>query len=467
MTEAIIEIKSKELLQKIKTARPDLNIVGTSYYVSNEGDDNADGLSPETAWKTIERVNQSVNSYKRGDAVLFRSGDTFRGSIELCGITYSSYGEGEKPHLYASPFNAAEVDWKYEGDNIYSITWGRACPLEKLTRAELCDVGNIIFNHGKAGCGYKKWYRIGIDLEFDLDFYHCLEEGKIYLKSDKGAPGERFDSIELCPHFAVFHGLSPACDGATLDGLIIKYSGSYGVSICGGPARDILVKNCEFEWIGGSIMTPDLAVLFGNAFEIWGTGKDVLIENCYFNQTYDAAVTPQWHGVNGEKAPTENFVVRGCLFERNTYDLEYFITQRTSDTDRSHFPDTKVMFKNILFENNICRLNGYGFGSRRTDRTSAACIKGWKHQNKAENFVFRNNIFDRSDYLLIEACADKDEWLPTFENNVYCQYLKKGLYDRNGYVSFTHDMRNEKTIAIDEGGILIDAHRTLLDNNSF
>ena len=213
-------------------------------------------------------------------------------------------------------------------------------------------------------------------------------------------------------------------------------------------------------------MSLDFKVLFGNGYQVWGTCKDILIENCYFNQTYDAAVTPQWFGANGQKPSTENFVVRGCLFERNTYDLEYFITQHTSETDRTHFPDTKVMLKNIFFEDNICRLNGYGFGSRRTDRTTPSCIKSWKHQNKAENFIIRNNIFDRADYLLIEACADNDEWLPKFENNVYCQYRGKGLYDVNGRQLFGDDLRKEKKLDIDKSGVLIESHRTICNDNT-
>jgi len=71
MNEALIEKKSQELLSKIKAAKPNITVMGTTYYVSNEGDDKANGLSPETAWQTIERVNQNYDNYKEGDAVLF------------------------------------------------------------------------------------------------------------------------------------------------------------------------------------------------------------------------------------------------------------------------------------------------------------------------------------------------------------------------------------------------------------
>ncbi len=47
MNEALIEQKSQELLAKIRAAKPNITVMGTTYYVSNEG-----------------------------DAVLFRSGDT-------------------------------------------------------------------------------------------------------------------------------------------------------------------------------------------------------------------------------------------------------------------------------------------------------------------------------------------------------------------------------------------------------
>lgn len=64
MTEFMIEQKAEQLLKKIKSARPNLKITGTTYYVSNEGDDAADGLSPETAWQTIERVNQNYDKFE-------------------------------------------------------------------------------------------------------------------------------------------------------------------------------------------------------------------------------------------------------------------------------------------------------------------------------------------------------------------------------------------------------------------
>ncbi|HEX6998135.1 MAG TPA: right-handed parallel beta-helix repeat-containing protein [Gammaproteobacteria bacterium] len=48
-----------------------------TYYVRNGGNDGADGLSHETAWATVQKVNSF--SFAPGDSVLFHEGDVFTG----------------------------------------------------------------------------------------------------------------------------------------------------------------------------------------------------------------------------------------------------------------------------------------------------------------------------------------------------------------------------------------------------
>jgi hypothetical protein len=73
-----------------------------TYYVSSTGDDANDGLTPEKAWKSIERVNHW--KYSAGDRILFEGGKTFTGVLAFVAqtvtsapgkfITISSYGDG-------------------------------------------------------------------------------------------------------------------------------------------------------------------------------------------------------------------------------------------------------------------------------------------------------------------------------------------------------------------------------------
>lgn len=58
----------------------------TAYYVSNSGDDTMDGKTPQTAWKTIARVNREV--YIPGDKILFERGGTWEN------ITLQPQGSG-------------------------------------------------------------------------------------------------------------------------------------------------------------------------------------------------------------------------------------------------------------------------------------------------------------------------------------------------------------------------------------
>lgn len=79
-----------------------------TFYVSNKGDDSADGQSPETAWKTLDRVN--AEHFIPGDQILFECGGKWEnqtlqpqgsGSADSM-ITIGNYGEGEIPQIAAN-----------------------------------------------------------------------------------------------------------------------------------------------------------------------------------------------------------------------------------------------------------------------------------------------------------------------------------------------------------------------------
>lgn len=60
-------------------------------------------------------------------------------------------------------------------------------------------------------------------------------------------------------------------------------------------------------------------------------------------------------------------------------------------------------------------------GEQRPDTGTAAHIKGWDHYNPAQNFVIKNNVFDRSRHMMIHCGVGKKEWLPSFSDNVWIQ----------------------------------------------
>lgn len=73
-------------------------VTGRCFYISNNGDDNNDGLSPETPWKTLQKLSDSYAplGINYTDIVLFERGSVWREGIPvMANMRYSAYGEGE------------------------------------------------------------------------------------------------------------------------------------------------------------------------------------------------------------------------------------------------------------------------------------------------------------------------------------------------------------------------------------
>ncbi len=60
---------------------PGTQLTGRTFYLSATGDDTRDGLTPATAWRSIDRANMAV--FTPGDRLLLQGGTTFRGALRL------------------------------------------------------------------------------------------------------------------------------------------------------------------------------------------------------------------------------------------------------------------------------------------------------------------------------------------------------------------------------------------------
>ncbi len=94
-----------------------LSLSATNYYLSNAGNDTNSGTSTDAPWATIDKLNKT--SLQAGDAVYFRAGDIFRGTIyvnqsgtSVNPIVFTSYGSGAKPII-----SGAELvnGWTFNG----------------------------------------------------------------------------------------------------------------------------------------------------------------------------------------------------------------------------------------------------------------------------------------------------------------------------------------------------------------
>jgi hypothetical protein len=96
----------------------------TFYVDATRGDDSRDGLQPETAWRSLARVNRTPLA--PGDRVLFRCGQLWRGQLvpqsgDGSGtITYGAFGEGPKPILLGSVAAHRTEDWQPLGGSLWA-----------------------------------------------------------------------------------------------------------------------------------------------------------------------------------------------------------------------------------------------------------------------------------------------------------------------------------------------------------
>lgn len=444
----VSEARKEEILSAADT----LIIPGTSYYVSSSGNDENDGLTPETPWKTLKKVSDA--SLCPGDGVLFCRGDLFRGQIKVkAGVTYCAYGVGEKPKLYG-----------WDKDLADPAIWTEINPekhIWQLTEGIL-DPGTLVFNGGEAHSlklipsylngkfvcreDESKDFDMAEEMVRDLDIFWHFDSilttvpskgedfpipkmgeqsfGTLYLRCDRGNPGAVFSSIEALTRRCMFAvGDVP---NVHIDNLCMKYIGLHAVAAGGNSVSGLRVTNCEIGWIGGTIQhyfgtDPNYpqggrgtVTRFGNGVEIYGGCEDYEVSNCYIYQVYDAAITHQVT-TGGKPFTMKNVLYKDNLVEHCVYSIEYFLEMTNGDTES--------VMDGIEMCGNILRYAGYGWGQQRHNKNTPAHIKGWSFENRAKNFRIHHNTFDRCAYRMLHLVAQDEESCPTMESNTYIQHM--------------------------------------------
>ncbi len=347
------------------------------YYVSNNGLDTNDGLSPETAWQTIPKMNESIAS---GDVVKFRCGDVFYGQILLqpgksadCPTTLTSYGEGKKPTI--SQYKIINSDaWEDQGDGIWRAD---IADTTKFTGNVSCPSNNtgFLLVSGEVK-PFKKFYLE--KLEQNWDFFND-EEKYLYVKCDKN-PAQYSDDIRA----AIGVRSCPVKDNMRVENIVFAGSGAHGIS---GIVHGAHIENCEFHNLGGARLGgPERngkfnTTRYGNGVECWTGSTDVTVKNCKFSGIYDVAFTMQGP-MNGQS--WRNVHVIGCEMWNNTQCFEIWANNLQGDEG----------FVDCSFENNTCINSGYCWGyDSRPNKNTACHLLLYGIETKNVDIKVKNNFF--------------------------------------------------------------------------
>lgn len=425
--DTVIDAKIQEIINSETT----IEITGQKYYVSNNGDDKNDGKTPETAWRTLSKVNSSF--IEKGGAVLFERGGLWRGRIVTKGdVIYSAYGEGEKPRIYGSAKNyGTKANWvSTENENVFKLK-DKIVNVGVVAYGHTGEIGNVTDLVGQA---VKKIEYLTEDLQFCSD----RTTNELFVYSANGQnPGERFENIEIGGFGNI---ITPYGVNDTIDNLTIMYGGSHGIGR--GSSRNLTVTNCVIAWVGGSYIAEGSDTRYGNAIEVWGAGSGYTTINNYCYQIYDTGITIQC-GSPGNYIQ-EDVIMQENVVEYCAWGLEFYNTGYTEEDER--------LCKNFDISYNSVRYCGYGWGRVGTGASYASSGM----TPNTENFRVERNIFHTAlvSHLVLQPGGDEKI---EFISNLYIHQLGKtlGYYKGKRYNCTDNSFEQLETVFGQENPILI------------
>lgn len=305
-----------------------------TYYIDSSSSVQGNGSSPDSPLLSHESV-----ALRPGDTMLFKRGTCYRGGVfppdgtAEAPITIGAYGEGPAPRFYGSVDASRPEFWREETPGVWRF--------QGILESEVC---NIVFDGGES-FGILAWTPEAMDApgkwRFSAPF--CAAKAppnaSLLLCSDSN-PAECHRSIEICIFGA--RCMITAQRHVRFEDLHLLCSGVHGFAAAG--AEDIVVRRCEFSFIGGCPWRLEDHIRFGNGVEFWDGARDCLVEGCVFREIYDSCATTQGPG---EKCrPFERI-----RFERN----------RCVNYGMAAFELRDRIGEDVVFNDNDCEGAGAGF----------------------------------------------------------------------------------------------------------
>jgi hypothetical protein len=339
-----------------------------AFFVSNSGDDSKDGLTPETAWRTIARVNKQV--LEPGDAVLFKRGNTWVNenlAIRHSGtaenrIIYSAYGEGPRPvftgiHEVRGWKDAS--NWDNLGNNAWSIRLGGA----NDRRLWLNGVEVERSRENVLGVG-------GVSKDYPWQFWSSY----LYVYS-VGNPSEYYNKMEITS--GIFLNEPTSIDYITINNLDI---GGWRYTRLSGCSHWI-IEHCNWGW--------------GN------TGS---------------ALTIRGH----ENKVSEGGIIRNCTFDSGD---RFPMTVNPSEFMYSYTTHSAVILNALV---NNWRVHDNEFLAWGHTTVAIRSVKGISEGNKVYN-----NYFSQEWGSYGRALGARGERLEDFNENNPNEFFNNYIYEQN------------------------------------
>jgi len=374
---------------------PPTNYLRTFYVSSSSGNDANSGTSPSSPWKTLSKVNSQT--FRAGDAILFKRGDSWYGSLTVSNsgsssapITYGAYGTGNKPII--SGFKTISGWTSSGGGTYYQGVSTESSPLivtvngKNTPKGRWPNTGWILFDsysgytsitdkelngknfvNGEVVIRVAKWitYRAkitshsgstinfpwelggdyslksgqGFFIQNDVDTFDIVGDwayvnGNLYMYFGSNSPSNYNVRVSTLDSFAKLNRR----EYITFDNLYLEGYNTHGIEVRN--SRHITMTNCEFQNMGGS-----------GIYGPWdGDSSYMKVENCKFIENNNCGIK-----VMGNH---ENAIIR-----YNTFKNIGMIDGLAGIRDGSAIGITSDSKKTLISNNNIeyAGYNGISF----------------------------------------------------------------------------------------------------------
>ncbi len=410
-----------------------------TYYVSANGT-GRDGTDIEDP---ISLDVLKTKRIKTGDTILFKSGDTFFGNVELQildandkKIRISSYGEGSRPTI--SAYKYVENNWEKSGENVYRIDILDESKYTGYTSRDP-DAFNIGFIEDDDG---NKYYQKKSSVDQLAEKYDFYSDGEryLYFRSEQD-PYETLGGLKLAVNTKLFVMAS----NMEIDNLRFACTGGHALQIGSSPAKNVRISNCLIEDIGGSYLDPDYDERYGNGIEFYGCdAENIEITDNIIRNVYDVAFT-----IQGDVGSGRDILVHDNVFVKNAQDSEIWEGSAAAGIN------------NYQFYNNISINQGRGWGyDARPDQDASAHILLYEYMPETADFGFHHNsIYNPLRVYSIKPSMEDfftDNFIKSDYNTYYMgedarifNYIFP-FWEKDDFISWAHKEEHSSFISLSE-----------------
>ena len=351
-------------------------------YISAAGSDTNDGLSPNTAWATVQNVNTSLPMDR--SVVLFRRGDTFYGELVLpFGCEIGAYGSGDRPILTLYKLLNRPDGWVEHKPGVWRIDLGSRTTHDGYTATNDANIGFLLVDGV-----IRPNVKFDVDsLSAPWDFACDMQNHALYVKAAAN-PTTLARDIRAAPRGNA-NGIGGAvihCEQGANDIHDVHITGSGGCGIQGS-GHDVRVHGCLVDYIGGSrlLLDPRGTTRYGNGIQNWINVMGWSIEGNEIASVYDAAWTAQGLDAQGGPVSWQDLTFRNNYAHDCGQMVEFW-----SESGNSRSPG----FVRIVVEGNRFERAGYGpFAEVRPDQEVRVQLLTYKLQTPVD-VTIQNNLFD-------------------------------------------------------------------------